>query len=182
MRPLQPQAVSPRRFSPHALRGLIAASCLSLCSMQASAVPINYDYANIFQGAGSFTLDVAGASFSTLLSATNVSGSGLAKDPGPNGVWTGVDVLIVDEGVFGYSITVETLGATVNVANRLGVNAASGLSAEEVWFTFVDQRDEIDFAEPGGTVPAPPTLMLLALGLLGLGVRRMRQPGQGHFA
>lgn len=90
-----------------------------------------------------------------------------------------MDVFIFDESLFGgdpgdYSVGVSVLGDAGPVSNKfLLLGIATSLSAETVWFEFVDQFGEIDFADPGTPVPAPPTLLLLALGLLGLGVKRM---------
>jgi len=174
MKFLESLTTASRRLLAARLRCMLAATCLALCSIPASAAPLNYAFSASFQGSGTFTLDVAGASFSSTLTATNVSGTGLADDPGPDGFWTGVEVTVFDDPNPGdYSVMVNVLGSAGPVANIFLLDGlASSLSAETVWFELVDSRNEINFATPGVQVPAPPTLMLLGLGLLGLGIKR----------
>lgn len=74
MRSLYPRAMHQRRCTLNTLRSLFAAWCLSLFSLSVSAAPINYSFSGSFQGSGTFTLDVAGASFSSTIEATNVNG------------------------------------------------------------------------------------------------------------
>ncbi len=66
-----------RGLSLAALRCSLAAWTLSLCRMSATAMLMNSDFPVIFQGPGTFTLDVAAASFS----------SGIARPMCADRVW-----------------------------------------------------------------------------------------------
>lgn len=66
-----------RIFFYHPRPRVDAAWPLSLCRMSATAMPMNSDFPVIFQGPGTFTLDVAGDSFS----------SGIARPVCADRVW-----------------------------------------------------------------------------------------------